>query len=313
MGEAATAARCTSRSTTPRPGCVDVLTQGAHLSAALEWLGSDAIFFQSNNDLERATLSTRAITTLDGPGAALWFDAISPDGSTLVYTTFQPDASVRTVPTSGGTPFEVTSYPAGTAQPQGAIWRADGQHLAYVNDYVGGEVDWVPATGGQPTVVMAAGNYSRRLLTYGSNGTMLVEESDRGGQNGVLVRVSESGAQTVLATDAYHARASPDGSTIAYATSAGDLYVIPASGGAPLPLGVNIPLVFATAFSPDGSLLAISGYDQNGRTSWLPSRTPTARERSSFASPRSASAGRPTAAGWPSAAAIRRAPSASTS
>jgi Tol biopolymer transport system component len=253
--------KCNSRSAPHKAGCLNVLTSGGNVGPLL-WADADTLFLQNDNYLQRVAVSTRTFTTLDGPGVEIGFRALSPDHSKIVYTTFYPDGSVRTLPLTGGTPFVVTSAPASTTLPKFPIWRADGQRLAYVNDYVGGEVDWVPASGGSPTVVMAAGSYVRTVLAYLADGSIIVGQSDRAQQpNPVLVRVTEGGVQTVLATDAYAPVASPDGSTVAYQTSAGDVYAISTAGGTPVPLGVNVSTYSEMAFSPDGSLLAVGGYD----------------------------------------------------
>jgi hypothetical protein len=252
--------RCNSHNSSHKAGCLNVLTNGGNVGQ-LQWADADTLVLQNYNDLQRVAVSARTFTTLDGPGAMLGFHSFSPDGSKIVYATFQPDASVRTIPVSGGTPFEVTSAPIGTAQPQFPVWRADGQRIAYVNDYAGGEVDWVPASGGSPTVVVAGGSYLRMVLAYRSDGAIVVGQTDRTQQNGIVVRVSEDGAQTVLATDAYAPVASPDGSKVAYQTSAGDVYAVSAAGGTPVPLGVTVATFSEMTFSPDGSLLAVGGYD----------------------------------------------------
>ena len=258
--------KCNSRSAPHKAGCLNVLTSGGNVGQ-LQWADADTLFLQNNNDLQRVAVSTRTFTTLDGPGAELGFRAFSPDRSKIAYTTFQPDASVRTVPLSGGAPFVVTSAPGGTALPQFPIWRTDGQRIAYVNDYVGGEVDWVPANGGAPTVVMAGGSYARSVLAYLADGSIIVAQSDRAQPpNPVLVRVTESGVQTVLATDAIAPVASPNGSKVAYQTSAGDVYVVSTAGGAPVPLGVSVSTYSEMDFSPDGTLLALGGYDPTDTT-----------------------------------------------
>jgi Tol biopolymer transport system component len=256
--------KCNSRSAPHKAGCLNVLTSGANVGQ-LQWADADTLFLQNNGDLQRVTVSTRTFTSLDGPSVELGFRAISPDHSKIAYTSFGLEGSVRTLPLSGGTPFVLTSAPA--TLPQFPIWRADGQRIAYVNDYVGGEVDWVPASGGSPTVVMAGGSYARSVLAYLADGSIIVAQSDRAQQpNPVVVRVTEGGVQTVLATDALAPVASPDGSKVAYQTSAGDVYVVSTAGGTPVPLGVSVSTYSEMDFSPDGTLLALGGYDPTDTT-----------------------------------------------
>jgi hypothetical protein len=107
------------------------------------------------------------------------------------------------------------------------------------------------------------------VVAYRADGSLFVQQTGRGGQNGVLLRVAENGSQTVLANDAYGAAASSDGSMLAYVSAGGQAFAVPAGGGASVPLGVNgvLPNVQA-AFSPNWKQVAVTGTD--GPPDWHP-------------------------------------------
>ena len=74
------------------------------------------------------------------------YPAISPDGTTLVFT-YRGD--LWSVPAAGGTATPLTSHPAHDYMP---VWSHDGRWIAFASDRHGNfDVYLMPATGGEPT------------------------------------------------------------------------------------------------------------------------------------------------------------------
>ena len=74
------------------------------------------------------------------------YPAISPDGSTIVFT-YRGDLYL--VPTAGGNAMALTSHPAHDYKP---VWSNDGRRIAFASDRHGNfDIYVVPATGGEPT------------------------------------------------------------------------------------------------------------------------------------------------------------------
>lgn len=73
------------------------------------------------------------------------YPAISPDGTTIVFT-YRGD--LYRVPVSGGTAVALTSHPAHDFQP---VWSRDGQQIAFASDRHGNfDIFVLPAAGGEP-------------------------------------------------------------------------------------------------------------------------------------------------------------------
>ena len=80
-------------------------------------------------------------------GEALWlrYPAISPDGTTLVFT-WQGD--LWRIPASGGEATRLTSHPG---HDHRAVWSPDGRYLAFASDRFGNfQIFLIPAQGGEP-------------------------------------------------------------------------------------------------------------------------------------------------------------------
>ena len=74
------------------------------------------------------------------------YPAISPDGSTIVFTY---RGNLYLVPTAGGNAMALTSHPAHDYKP---VWSNDGRRIAFASDRHGNfDIYVVPATGGEPT------------------------------------------------------------------------------------------------------------------------------------------------------------------
>lgn len=78
---------------------------------------------------------------------AIWlrYPAISPDGTTLVFT-YRGD--LYSVPTSGGVARQLTTHPAHDFMP---VWSPDGRQIAFASDRHGDfDLFVIPAEGGEP-------------------------------------------------------------------------------------------------------------------------------------------------------------------
>ncbi|HKP18356.1 MAG TPA: hypothetical protein VJT84_07740 [Gaiellaceae bacterium] len=235
------------------------MTQGANLSGVLAWTSGRRLLVQSSGEIDRVTATTGKIDPIDSGSLPLF--PLSPDHSQVAYAVFNPVPSLRVVRGAGGSWREVTSYPGDGASILQLVWRRDGARIAYSNDYAGGEVAWVEASGGEPHVAIPAdGSTIRWVLGYLTDGTILVHETDRGGHNGRVLRVTEDGAITPIALDANQAAASANAETIAYA-SGQTIYAVSSAGGTPVPIVTVEGETYYLKLSPDGSKVAVSSTD----------------------------------------------------
>ncbi|HSK13245.1 MAG TPA: hypothetical protein VK907_08510, partial [Phnomibacter sp.] len=153
---------------------------------------------------------------------ALWlrYPAISPDGSTIVFT-YKGD--LYRVPSTGGTATLLTMH---EAHDHNAVWSPDGKQIAFASDRYGNfDVFIMPATGGEA-----------KRLTFHSAGEVPFAFTPDG--KSVLF----GSARLDAATN----RQYPTGSMP-------ELYSVPVSGG-------RVSQVLTTpaedvAFSPDGKLM----------------------------------------------------------
>jgi Tol biopolymer transport system component len=123
-------------------------------------------------------------------GTGEYFPTWSPDGRSLAYTTWDGDEGhIMRVPAAGGTPRQLTRRSAHYQQP---AWSPDGGRIVAIRGDardlreavdpfltmgggLGSEFVWVPADGGELTVVGPTGNRTRphftrdpeRIFTYG--------------------------------------------------------------------------------------------------------------------------------------------------
>lgn len=190
--------------------------------------------------------------------------AWSPDGQSLAFTTMSRDGgALYRVSASGGTPQRLTS---GAAYWQRPTWTPDGTRLVAlrapfrsyeesVAGNVGGQNDdftWIPATGGEPTVIAPAGGLSNPH--FSGDGSRLFAYS---GQRGLVsMRLDGTDLRTHLRVNTAAAPGgqgpgpaaslvtmSPAGPGEAIAQVSGDIFLVtvPQVGGTEPTITVNTP------------------------------------------------------------------------
>lgn len=155
---------------------------------------------------------------------ALWlrYPAISPDGSTLVFT-YRGD--LYRVPASGGTATQLTTHPAHDFMP---VWSRDGRQIAFASDRHGDfDIFVMPAQGGEARrlTVHSADEYPYAFSADGKGviyGSARLDAAENRlfptGSQPELYRVSVDGGRPaqLLTTPAEAVAVSADGRLLAY-------------------------------------------------------------------------------------------------
>jgi len=165
---------------------------------------------------------------------AVWlrYPAISPDGSTIVFT-YRGD--LYRVPATGGVATRLTTHPAHDFMP---VWSRDGRMIAFASDRHGNfDVYVMPAEGGE----------ARRLTVHSSDEYPYAFSADG---KGVIYGAAR--------LDAAESRLFPT-------ASQPELYQAPVAGGRPVQL-LTTPAE-AVAVSPDGRFLAYEDR-KGGENAW---------------------------------------------
>lgn len=156
----------------------------------------------------------------------------------------------------------------------------DGKLVAYASDRAGeGNLDiWVqPLTEGARAIRLSKDPSDDLSPSFSPDGGQIVFRSNRG-DGGLYVAPALGGDERLLVRGGYYPQFSPDGQWIAYSTSysalmASRVFVVAVAGGAPKPVGEDIPVALAPVWSPDGKSLLVVGLDgvgDRGTTSyWL--------------------------------------------
>ncbi len=156
-----------------------------------------------------------------GPGW-LRYPAISPDGTTIVFT-YRGD--LYKVPAAGGTAVPLTMHEAHDFMP---VWSHDGTKIAFASDRHGNfDVYVMPATGGQPTrltfhsaaeLPYAFENGDRSILFGAQRQDTAANRGFPTGSQPELYRVAVTGGRVeqVLTTPAEDVQVSRDGQLLIY-------------------------------------------------------------------------------------------------
>ncbi len=250
-----------------------MLTRNAHVDGVVNWAGSDAIVFRSGqNRIVRATPSSGAQTDLwhSDNGVAMWRRATSPDGLHVLVQPFD-EKSFQSLSVYRHPSTTLLTSPTPHVYVSDQLWRPDSVRFAFVNDFFDAAVTTMDATGGtQATVLAGDTTRTRRIVSYGNDGTLIVLDLPRTGSDGTLLSIIEGGGTTQLATHVDAAGTSPDGSTVAYFTHDGALHAVASTGGSPIDLGVtgvNAVNVGSFAFSPDMTRLVAGAIDAD--SNWV--------------------------------------------
>lgn len=194
--------------------------------------------------------------------------SFSPDGSLLAYVA-PDDAGVRQIwvrDIEHGTAIQVTHGTAPTSRPR---WLPTTGQLMYA---VAGQGIWtVPPMGGTPTRLIERGTNPN----VARNGSRVVFEDRRAlwtaAPDGSEVQ-PVPGVPPVYYSIPMAPALSPDGSTIAYfhaeAGPNGDLWTIPAEGGAPTRLTSDLREGGWPVWTPDGRTVIFSSARAGSRTLW---------------------------------------------
>lgn len=149
--------------------------------------------------------------------------AVSPDGKSLAFSGSKEgegpmDIWVR--PLAGGAARQVTNEVSGAQDP---AFSPDGRTIVYRSDSGGGQLLTVPAAGGRPRFVAAKGRRPR----YSPDGKRI----------------------------AYWI--GPEGSNDLGRAGAAKVFVVSVDGGAPRPVGGDLPSAYAPVWSPDGRAVLV--------------------------------------------------------
>ncbi len=196
----------------------------------------------------------------------------SPDSKEVVYCAdTEGNLGIWAMPVAGGPPRRIIDRPQPDYHPD---WSPDGQWIVFASDTTDGPADlWVvPAAGGEA-----------RQLTFDLNGNTEPDWSpdgkwiafwtNRGNNIAIAVIPAAGGEPIAVGVPGNRPRWSPDSRRICYQgfTESGDLLVVSADGGDPVPLAANAEMGESggATWSPDGSNVAYVSADGGRREIWI--------------------------------------------
>jgi len=242
------------------------------------------LFWRANREPEMTLSKTTRLTS--APGLEL-LPALSPDGQFLAYAGARPRerAKIFLQPVDGGRAINITEGMPGTQiSPD---WSPDGRRLVFVSyDSIEASIVTMPPTGGD----------LRRLRSFSYDGGMPLAPkwSPDGARiafeqgDSVMVMAADGSEPTLLArVTAVHSLAwSPDGRWLAGVRgngpfvyggegagignlAASTVFVMPASGGAPIMVSDSTTLNLSPAWLPGGKALLYLSSGGGGRDIYL--------------------------------------------
>jgi len=141
----------------------------------------------------------------------------------------------------------------------------DGKLVAYSSDRAGGgDLDiWVQQAAGGSPLRLTNNPGDDVEPDFSPDGATIAYRAE-GAVDGIFLVPALGGASTLLARGGYRPRFSPDGTHIAYWTGermfrAAKIFIVPMSGGNPIPFAVDFPYAAYPVWSPDGRYLAFVG------------------------------------------------------
>lgn len=231
--------------------------------------GRSLTYTRSQTDVELAMVPTDggpARTILSWPGYGITTAALSPDGSTVLFSSNRSgNADVWSMPASGGEPAPFAASPLADDTP---FFSPDGSQVLFRSDRAGSSDLWVVSATGGEARQLTDGPSNESSGAWSPDGKSILYSSDRGGAGGDLWLIPTAGGEpTRLTHDNVRPVTpewSPDGRNIFYvgarAGGGRDIYRIPATGGKPQPLGANRN-IGNSHLSKDGSQLSYSSFE----------------------------------------------------
>ncbi len=140
-----------------------------------------------------------------------------------------------------------------------------GKLLAYCSDRGGrGDLDiWVQQVSGGTPLRLTDNPADDIDPTFSPDGETIAYRAE-GAEDGIYLVPALGGRRTLLAPGGYRPRFSPDGTHIAYWTGermfrAARIFIVPTSGGSPVPFVSDFPYAAYPLWSPDGRYIAFVG------------------------------------------------------
>jgi TolB protein len=199
----------------------------------------------------------------------------SPDGSTIVYiaTDSTGGQDLFSVQVAGGRPVRLTRLRASVEEPK---YSPDGTRILFASNHSGRWALWtIPSAGGEPAKIGPDAPGEVFNGRWSPDGTRIGMHVDfEAGKHFVAVLDVASGTVTRLTTEGAEALVdwSPDGRELTYVsdrTGQPDIWVVPATGGAPRQLTVDVRADFGPTYSPDGRWIAYASMRGGQQDLWV--------------------------------------------